>query len=268
MKENASTFRHYESASEQVLPKDLPIIARVDGSCFSNLTEEHFAKPFDSRFEELMNAAARGVMEYCTQAEFAYIQSDEISFLLPPTEDPFLGGRTQKLSSLLAAKASAVFTQNFSSGTAAFDCRAFVLPKHKATEYFEWRQKDCFRNCVHSVAFYEIAEGANRGFATERLHGVSSDEKQELLFSEYGINVNDIPPKRKRGRTLKREDVEMPVEDYLNENKFKDLLEKGYVEKGDTVERSRIRLDEEPPQFTKRPRYIDQFLYPQNPGVA
>jgi len=265
---NEDTFRHYESASEQVLPKDLPIVARVDGSCFSNLTDKHFDKPFDARFEELMNKAARGVMEYCTQAEFAYIQSDEISFLLPPSSDPFLGGRTQKLSSLFAAKASAAFTEEFSGGTAAFDCRAFVMPKRKVTSYFQWRQKDCFRNCVHSVAFYELADSADKNFATERLHGVSNDQKQELLFSEFGINVNDIPAKRKRGRTLQREDVEIPIEEYVGEEKLGRLLNKGYVEKGDTVERSRIELDNEPPQFTQRPRYVDQFLYPQNPQVA
>ncbi len=137
-----SEFKHYESVSEQVLPKKLPIVVRIDGQGFSTLTDNRFEKPFDSRFESLMNAAARSVMEYCTQAELAYIQSDEISVLLPQSEDPFLGGRTQKLSSLFAGHASAGFTEKAfkitSSGgkktlsaTACSPQRSTSLPKRR-----------------------------------------------------------------------------------------------------------------------------------------
>jgi tRNA(His) 5'-end guanylyltransferase len=260
-------MRSYEQSAEQVLPPGLPIILRLDGNSFSNLTDEHFKKPFDPEFEELMNAAATGALEYCTQAELAFIQSDEISLLLPPADDNFASGRTQKLASLLAGHASAKFTAEFGS-PAAFDCRAFVMPKGEVNDYFIWRQEDAFRNCVHSVAFYELVEEGDRSYATEVLHGMSMPEKQELLWSEFDINVDKIPTHRKRGRCIYREDFEVPIEDWMEKSKYDELLEKGYIQKGDTVERSRWKTDRELPRFTKNPYYIDEYLFQINPQVA
>lgn len=269
-----SEFKHYESVSEQVLPKKLPIVVRIDGQGFSTLTDNRFEKPFDSRFESLMNAATRSVMEYCTQAELAYIQSDEISVLLPQSEDPFLGGRTQKLSSLFAGHASAGFTEKafkmkgVGDFSAAFDARAFVLPKQKVLDYFIWRQEDAFRNCVFSTAFYELAEETSRDFAQERLHGASMSEQQELLFQRFDINVNDLPTHRKRGRALKRVEEETKIENRVSEEKMEELLRKGYAEKGQIVTRKKIKLDNDIPEFTKNSRYIDHHIYQEYPSVA
>lgn len=261
-------FKHYEEISEQLLPKGLPIVVRIDGNSFSNLTDEHFEKPFDSEFEEYMNAAARAVMEYCTEARLGYIQSDEASFLIRPSEDPFLGGRVQKLASLFAGHASAEFSRRFGKRV-AFDGRAFALPEREVLDYFVWRQEDAFRNCVHSVAFYEIAAKTDRSFATDRLHGADNSDKQEILFHEFGININDVPTRRKRGRCLNREEKEIPIEDWIDDDKrYERLLNKGYISKGQTVERNEIVLDNEIPEFSKDRRYIDYALEDPIPPVA
>lgn len=263
-------FKHYESTFEHKLPRGLPIIVRVDGQGFSTLTDSgHFRKPFDEDFEGMMNAAAHSIMEYCTEAELAYIQSDEISVVLPPSDDPFLGGRAQKLASLFAAKASAGFTEAFyEGGTAAFDGRAFAVPKREVLDYFVWRQEDAFRNCVHSTAFYELAAETGRDNAQALLYEKSLSEQQELLFQRFDINVNDLPTHRKRGRCLQRVEKEINVEDYLSKERFEELSNKGYVEKGQKVERSEIQLDNDIPRFTKDRRYIDYAIEDPIPPVA
>lgn len=259
-------MRDYEASSEQVLPRNMPVVARVDGHNFSTLTEG-FSKPFDSEFEEMMDEAAKAVFEYCTQSELAYIQSDEISLYIPPSDDPFLANRTQKIASLLASHAGSEFTTLLGE-PAQFDGRAFVVPKPEVLDYFIWRQMDAWNNCVHSVAFFELAEKTSRNFATERLHGLDIEEKQELLFQEFGINVDKIPTHRKRGRCVKREDRETPIEEHVPEDKYKRLLEKGYIEEGDVVERSKIVVHEDIPKFHNNTRYIDHHVYPPTPPVA
>lgn len=266
-------FKRFESASEQVLPEGLPVIVRIDGNCFSTLTEKYFEKPFDEKFEKLMNQAARGVMEYCSPSELGYIQSDEISLLIPPSykdnENRFLAGRTQKLASLLAAHASARFTNEFEKGPVAFDARAFAIPEHEIINYFDYRQRDAWNNCLHSTAFYEIAKKHNRDLAHDRLQNTSNSEKQELLFTEFDINPNDIPTHRKRGRCLRRIDKKHNIEDWIEDKqKLNRLIENGYVEEGQQVERSHIELDTEIPIFRKDRRYIDYTWQDPIPGVA
>jgi len=259
-------YKKYEKASEQVLPEGLPIIARIDGNCFSTLTDDYFDKPFDENFEWLMNMAAKGVMQYCTGASLAYIQSDEISLLIPPDEE-FLAGRTQKLSSLLAGHASAEFTRRFGNA-AAFDCRVFVMPESEVLGYFKWRQRDAWRNCLHSTAFYELADETNRDFATERLNGADNSEKQEILFNQFGINANDIPTHRKRGRCIQRVDKTYKPKEWLDEKKYSRLKDKGYIDESDVIERSELELDNDIPLFSKDRRYIDYAIRDPIPPVA
>ena len=268
-------FKRFESASEQVLPEGLPIIARIDGNCFSGLTDEHFEKPFDEDFEQLMNQAARGAMEYCSPSALAYIQSDEISLLMPPLykssdgENRFLGGRTQKLASLLAGYTSARFSNQFKQEPAAFDARVFAIPEHEIINYFDHRQRDAWNNCLHSTAFYELTKKHNRDFAHDRLQNTSNSEKQELLFTKFNINPNDIPTHRKRGRCLRRIEKDHDIEEWIgDEEKFNRLIENGYITEGQTVERSHIELDTEIPIFRKNRRYIDYTWQKPIPGVA
>jgi len=261
-------MRNYEQSSEQVLPRNTHIIARVDGHNFSTLTDDHeFSKPFDPSFEQMMNRTAMEVFEYCTGSEVAYVQSDEISLYIPASDEPFLANRTQKMASLLASYAGSKFTSVLGEPV-QFDGRVFMVPKSEVLDYFIWRQEDAWNNCVHSVAFFELADETSRGHAHERLQGMSLDEKQEFLFQEFNINVNDIPTHRKRGACIKREDKKIPIEEHVSEEKYENLLEKGYIEPDEVVERSEVVVDTEIPQFHKNPRYIDHHVYPPVPQVA
>ena len=48
--------------------------------------------------------------------------------------------------------------------------------------------------------------------AQERLKGTLSGDKNEILFSQFGINYNQEPAQFKKGTTIIRKKVEVPCE--------------------------------------------------------
>ncbi len=266
----AARIKAYEAASEQILPIRLPVILRMDGHAFSKLTErEDFEKPFDERFLEAMHAAATDVLEFCSGAELAYVQSDEISVLLrnDHTEqtEPFVGNRTQKLASLTASRAAVTFNRVANGHgiptEAMFDCRAFVVPYAEVNNYFLWRQEDAFKNCISTYAYWELRKKYDATKAHQKLHGLSTNERQELIFQEFGVNPNDIATKWKRGVCIRRVERELPLRDVLAPEKLAELLEKGHVDDPDElVMRRPWEVDTEIPRFNQEPGYIEGFL--------
>lgn len=263
-------MKGYESSSENILPSRLPIIMRLDGNSFSRLTKiKNFEKPFDDRFEEAMVFAAKEIIKYCSGSQFAYTQSDEISVLLrndmTNNTEPFLANRTQKLTSLCAAKASVAFNeQNFLNGidtNAIFDCRVFVVPPTEVNNYFLWRQQDCFKNFVSSYAYWNLRKKYGRKQSQKMLHGLSTDERQELIFQELGVNVNDLDIKRKQGRVIKKKTRDVPLKEIVGEDKLESLVEKGHIDdKEEVVTRSNWEVMNETPSFSKDRSFIEEIL--------
>ena len=258
----------YERAAEAVLAPRLPVIIRLDGNSFSRLTRKlRFNKPFDERFERAMNEAARAVLEYCDGAVLGFVQSDEIHILLrndhTPATQPFLGGRTQKIASLTAACASVAFVKALAregiETMASFDARVFTVPPSEVNNVFLWRQLDCFRNCVSSVAYWGLAGKYGRGTARRMLHGKSTKEQQEIIFTALSINVNDLPVHWRRGRVLRRVKRTVLVKDVLGPERYQQLLEGGFVKDGQTTVRSSWEVDLEPPCFNVVPEYIENL---------
>lgn len=180
----------------RVLPSTWPVI-RVDGCSFTRLCDEHFERPFDVRFHELMVKVARSLLVEL-QGVFAFTVDDEISVLLPAHTDLF-GRRVEKLVSVSAGLASARFTREFPSG-AHFDSRLWVGPtlQHVA-DYFRARQAKATRRCLDSWFYWTLRkEGRNVHEATVAVEQRSAIEKTEILFAR-GINFNDIPLWQKHG---------------------------------------------------------------------
>ena len=113
-------------------------------------------------------------------------------------------GRFQKLSSILAATASAYFTRLADTRIPekinelpTFDCRVWQVPnRQEAANTFYWRELDATKNA--------ISMAAHAHFPHKSLHGINGSEKQEMLWSKKGINFNDYPVFFKRGVYAKR----------------------------------------------------------------
>lgn len=187
-------MKQYELSSRTVLPPHTFTVVRVDGRAFHTYLKKA-EKPFDPR---VMDAMALAAMELCKQIGnpyFAVTHSDEISVLLcdmDPRSEAWFRGQVQKIVSVSASIATMAFNE-YGSGRATFDARAFVIPNRtEVMQYFIWRQRDSLRNAVSAAA--------QAHFSHKSLHGLSGEQMQEKLFQEKGINFkNDYTDEERRG---------------------------------------------------------------------
>jgi tRNA(His) guanylyltransferase len=183
-------------------------------------TEHGFRKPNDVRALQLMNRCASRVLEEFDDVVVAYGQSDEFSFVLSK-EASLFKRRSAKIStaivSLFASSYVFFWKEYFLEQQLlyppAFDARMVCYPSIEVLrDYLSWRQVDCHINNLYNTCFWTLVEsGKTPKEAEERLCGTFSDEKNELLFSDFGINYNVVPTIFRRGSILKWDLVEKIV---------------------------------------------------------
>lgn len=200
-------MKRHEATYRAVLPRRTYTLLRLDGRAFHSYLRG-CQRPFDEQFMADMDAVAEALCNEITGARFAYTQSDEISILVTDFAaigtEPWFGGVVAKQLTVSASLATAVLNER-RPGRALFDARLFTLADPvEVANYFIWRQRDAVRN--------SISMAAQAKFSPKRLHGVSSGQMQELLFTEHGINWNAYPDGCKRGRVAQRRTGERPVE--------------------------------------------------------
>jgi tRNA(His) guanylyltransferase len=212
-------MRRYETMNDRYYFQETDLVVRLDGRSFSALTTRmDCKKPFDARFNQIMNEVTRYLMlESTVKFTYGYHQSDEISLLLA-RHDKSYGRKERKFISLLASAAGAKFS--LLAGTiGTFDARVSVLPTTElVVDYFRWRQEDAARNALSGYAFWTLRqEGLSGARAQAKLNGLNRAQKNELLF-EHGVNFNDVTPWHKRGTGLWQETVtRRAVNRYFNE---------------------------------------------------
>jgi tRNA(His) guanylyltransferase len=202
-------MKQYEMAEAgRRAPPDLPILVRLDGKAFHTFTKG-LERPFDPRLHALMDATTRHLVKE-SGALLGYTQSDEISLIFynaSPRAETFLGGRFQKLTSILAAMATAFFNRRLAQELpekgdrlALFDCRAWVVPSlEEAANTLLWREQDARKNSVAMAAQHHISH--------TDLQGKSTREQQELLLQRHGVDWNDYPARSQRGAWFHRVEV-------------------------------------------------------------
>ena len=83
---------------------------------------------------------------------------------------------------------------------AFFDCRVWQVPTlEEAANILLWRELDAARNSVFMVA--------RAHFSHNQVQNKNTDELQEMLFIEKGINWNDFSNECKRGTYFKRAEM-------------------------------------------------------------
>ena len=106
-------------------------------------------------------------------------------------------------------------------GNAMFDARAFNIPESEVCNYFIWRQQDATRNAIQMLG--------QAHFSHKELNGKSCNDIQDMLFTQCGINFNDMPVEFKRGVCACKNDS--------------------------------FRIDENIPIFTQDREYIERFVW-------
>ena len=205
----------YEDRTRIKLPRRTFTIIRIDGKAFHTYTKG-LQRPFDQGLIEDMNATTAYLCKNIQGVKFGYVQSDEISLVLTDFDDlgthAWFDNNLQKMVSVAASMATAefnklrlvrymedsmIFLEPEDIGKfkmAEFDARAFQIPFiDEVKNYFIWRQQDAVRNSISSVA--------QSLYSTKELHGVKTDQMQELIFQK-GINWNDYDFRMKRGAVI------------------------------------------------------------------
>lgn len=189
------------------LMQGLPALVRLDGRAFHTFTRG-LKRPYDARLSQALIETAKYLVQE-TQASIGYCQSDEISLVFPNTDTlaaMLYDGKTQKLTSVLAAMATAKFIQQVLANIPekahllpVFDARAWdVCSLDVAAEHFVWRETDATRN--------SLTMAAHAYYSPKELHKAGYAQKHEMLHAK-GINWNDYPAFFKRGTYVRREDV-------------------------------------------------------------
>ncbi|SCU80657.1 LAMI_0B03290g1_1 [Lachancea mirantina] len=194
------------------------IVVRIDGKKFHEFSKYYeFDKPNDERALRLMNACAKNVvLQYKQDVILAYGESDEYSFIFKKDASLF-NRRGDKLSSLIVSQFSSNYAflwPNFFPDRALhvrhlpyFDSRCVCYPNLQAIkDYLCWRFVDTHINNLYNTVFWQlvIKRQMTPREAEQRLCGTVSSEKQEILFTECGINYNAEPEMFKKGSLVTR----------------------------------------------------------------
>lgn len=250
----------YEDRTRFKLARRSNTIIRIDGKAFHTYTQG-LKKPFDEGLIEDMNSTTEFICKNIQGAKFGYVQSDEISILLTDYDniqtDAWFDGNLQKMASVSASMATSIFnklrykrylqnkidieTKIMSDKRyekepvlAMFDARVFQIHSQiEVVNYFIWRQQDATRNSISSVA--------QANFSSGQLKGVKTNQMQDMLMLEKGINWNDFTPREKRGAVIRK--VEKPMQKKI---------------RGEMVNfiRNAWETDNETPIFTQNKDYL------------
>jgi len=230
----------YEHRTRFSVPRRTYTIIRLDGKAFHTYTKG-LEKPFDINLIEDMDKSVVSIMSEIQGAQFAYVQSDEISILLTdfekPTTDAWFDGNIQKIVSVSASLITAEFnkfrTQRFIDHKsinviggeyelAYFDSRVFTIPDPtEVMNYFIWRNNDAARNSVSMVA--------QSLYSHKELQSKSTVEMQEMIFQK-GINWSTYNEGQKNGRLVVKEHYHgkseyLPDSDKSSLRKTQDVFE-------------------------------------------
>lgn len=207
-------MKQYEAVSQTYLMRRTPVIIRLDGVAFHTFTKK-FDKPFDEVLGTAMRATTRYLVNNIQGCVIGYTQSDEISLALQDYKkldtDAWFGYNVQKLVSVSAKMATDVFHRAFDNAclgmrdekylrvycramgdnNVGFDSRCWNLPFEEVNNYFIDRQQDAERNSINLLA--------QQYYTQKQLDGINIKRLQDKLFTEHGVNWNDLPIEQKRG---------------------------------------------------------------------
>ena len=232
-------MKKYENVSKNTLMTKVPVAIRIDGKAFHTFTKgfnRPFDKLLIKSMQETMKYLCENiqgcVLGYTQSDEITLILTDYSKL----ETSAWFDYKVQKLCSISASMATMKFNQYFyeqamnifcdfengniprfeegyytdknimelanvddgvklkyfeNCGKALFDSRCFNIPKEEVVNLIYWRQQDAIRNSIQMVGC------AN--FNHKELKYKSCNDIQNMLFTEKGINWNDIPTHLKRG---------------------------------------------------------------------
>ncbi|KAL8737172.1 MAG: hypothetical protein Q9181_001961 [Wetmoreana brouardii] len=175
-----------------------------------------FRKPNDHGALDLMNAAAVAVLKEIPDIAIAYGISDEFSFVFDRSSNLF-DRRESKILTTVVSTFTSYYVhlwpshfddKDLSLPMPSFDGRLVQYPsKQNLRDYMSWRQVDCHINNLYNTTFWALVQQGQMGTteAEETLKGTNAADKNEILFSRFGINYNNESEQYKKGSLVTRD---------------------------------------------------------------
>lgn len=234
-------MKEYEAVSKTRLTKRMPVVIRIDGRAFHTFTKG-FQKPYDEILCKTMQETMKYLCGNIQGCVLGYTQSDEITLILVDYDDikksSWLDYEVQKICSIVASMATMKFNQLFMPNVlevyknrykephkckmpfdlydtyckaneqgAMFDTRCFNVPENDICNALIWRQKDAEKNSISSLG--------QAHFTQKELQGKKSNDIQDMLMLEKGINWNNVPTKFKRGSSCIKVDGKWTIDNEM-----------------------------------------------------
>ncbi len=239
-----SKFEYVKSfENKNDLLKNTYIVIRIDGKGFTKFTDAHqYKKPNEIKGIRIMVLAAISVMESFPEIFLAYGQSDEFSFAFKKNAKLY-NRRHEKILTNVVSQFTSAFVFNWSKVFVngpelkyppCFDGRVVLYPSFQnLKDYFSWRYVDCHINDLYNTTFWALVQEGkiSKDEAHQKLKGTLSNDKNEILFSQFNINYNNQPEVYKKGsliiRVKKPASIRPPkqIENKENEEEVKKKIE-------------------------------------------
>ncbi|XP_020519391.1 tRNA(His) guanylyltransferase 1 isoform X2 [Amborella trichopoda] len=180
-------------------------------------SEAHeFEKPNDENALMLMNSCAISLLDDFPDIVFAYGVSDEYSFVFKKSSQIYKR-RASKILSTCVSLFSSTYVMKWAEFfpnkplkyAPSFDGRVVLYPTvAHVHDYLSWRQVDCHINNQYNTCLWTLVKsGKTNEEAQKFLKGTQKQEKNEILFQQFGINYNTLPPMFRKGSCVFREEV-------------------------------------------------------------
>lgn len=218
----------YEAVPKNFLMRRQPVIIRLDMKAGHSFTRG-FDKPFDDIFMKAMQKTMLYLCKNIQGCVLGYTQSDEITLVLCDYQkidtDAWFGYNVEKIISISASLATLAFNREFNilatdyctnernvarrnayykaqTTGALFDSRTFNVPINEVNNCLIWRQQDATRNSIQSLA--------QSLYSHKELEGINCNQLQDKMFTEKGVNWNDLSTTKKRGSCCIKVTVQNP----------------------------------------------------------
>ena len=212
-----SKFEYVKSfENKNDLLKNTYIVIRIDGKGFTKFTDAHqYRKPNEIKGIRIMVLSAISVMESFPEIFLAYGQSDEFSFAFKKNAKLY-NRRHEKILTNVVSQFTSAFVFNWSKVFVngpelkyppCFDGRVVLYPSFQnLKDYFSWRYVDCHINDLYNTTFWALVQEGkiSKDEAHQKLKGTLSNDKNEILFSQFNINYNNQPEVYKKGSLIIR----------------------------------------------------------------
>lgn len=281
--------KYYEEVPKTRLIRRMPVCIRLDGKAFHTFLKG-FKKPFDDIFIKTMQDTMRYLCQNIQGCVLGYSQSDEISLILIDyqklTTSAWFDYNVQKICSVSSSMATLAFNKLLKNNVdeyrfskwdgilkyedgeneyiktllravdegAMFDSRCFNIPKEEVANLIFWRQFDASNNSVQMVG--------QAYFTQEELNNKNTNQIQNMLMTQKGINWNDYPIYQKRGSCCIKRKFWIDKNDGCEfSEEYSCELEKAGVNSDNAIKKTEWIIDKNIPIFKGENRkYINELI--------